>query len=143
MLVAALAVACTSSSPAPADDVEALDDAALVDVNDEYLVAPLGTGNDAYGNCTAPARRLVEDTCAGSLACMPFFTQGLVTQWCAAPCDPAMNGADCPRAPTGSTATPLCLLNERYCYLACRTSDQCPRGMICHNRQTCGWVRGS
>lgn len=142
-LVVSLSLACTSSAPAPADDVAVLDDAALVDVNDEFPPAPLGTGSDAYGNCTAPARRLVEETCAGSLACLPYFTQGLVTQWCSAPCDPKMRGADCPRAPAGSTATPLCLLTDRYCYLQCRTNEECPRGMVCHNGFVCGWVRGS
>ena len=76
--------------------------------------------------------------------CQPQYSGSGQGQVCVVTCDPALRGADCPRAPEGST-NPVCLAldepNPATCFLGC-VSDRaaCPSGMVCIGT-ICVWPR--
>lgn len=106
-----------------------------------------GNGTGAYGNCAGSPRRIDDDACVGALWCVPGYSAAGQAQFCTPRCDPAMQGADCPAAPPGTTARVVCTLRdppatETYCSLSCQFDhDGCPPGMVCFGGFTCGWPR--
>lgn len=117
-------VGCGSSTSATEVADSETSDAASLD----------GGAGVPYGPC---------DQC-GSLRCESFTWGGGSVHWCAPPCDPALKGADCPKAPAGSTARPMCVEHSStvyVCALACGTaSGTCPAAMKCANdNRYCGY----
>lgn len=138
-----LAAACGGPT-ASGGDAEVTKDASADDVTPP---AEAGTGTEAYGNCVGSPRRIDDDACAGPLTCLPGYSAAGQAQFCTPRCDEAMDGADCPRAPAGTTARVICRAGdppnpERYCALSCQFDRAgCPRGMVCFGGFTCAWPR--
>ena len=129
MLPFAIAVGCGTSSTGPGVDASATNDGA----SDDGASGDGGAGVP-YGPCTQ----------CGSLRCESFTFSGGGVTWCAPPCDVTLKGADCPKAPDGATATPMCVEHSAgvyVCALACGSaSGACPAAMKCANgNRYCGY----
>jgi len=123
-----LACACACGDDGPGDGTEASTTAESSAPTDG------GGGEAAYDDCAAG------DVCAMDLFCQLNYSQSGNGRWCSSSCV-AGDDSDCPAAPGGAAATPVCIMldDAPSCALSCVLApDGCPAGMVCRNT-LCAW----